>query len=100
MDTTATKRRMKSCFGAKKSPAAKEMDLIATLIKQGFVFRSENCGHERGRGSREGLEFKCNPVSEMFTLPAELATSSGRGNVLDEQPPSCSCFICFKWSQV
>lgn len=100
MDTTATKRRMKSCYGAKKSPTARKTDLVATSKEQGFVFRSENCGHERGRGSSEGLGFKCSPVSEMFTLPAELATSSGRGNVLDEQPPSCSCFICFKWSQV
>lgn len=89
MDTTATKRRMKSRFGTKNCPTAKKMDLVATSIEQGFVFRSENCGHERGRGSSEGLEFKCSPVSEMFTLPAELATSSGRGNVLDEQPPSC-----------
>lgn len=46
----------------------------------------KRCPRQGSRGRwKKGLKFKCNLVSETFTLPAEMETSNGRGNMLDEQ---------------
>lgn len=80
--------------------AAMKTGLAATSIEQGFL-TGVRIGVGRGaEGAGKGLKLKCNPAGEMFTLPAEMETSRGRGNVLDEQSASCSGCICFKWSWV